>query len=134
MKAIIRVKDPDVKLQNTASGKVKAGALPLRSMHALYLAPVFAGTAAWSETRNSVGLASTPMPHARLVLPLSACAAVVTLAILLGGSAVWRLNQAAGRAYLEPYAEELRALLDEIRSEPGERQAMTASHSYHLHA
>jgi len=130
VKVILRVKGPDVKLQDAGSGKVEAGALPLRSVHAWYLAPLFAGTAVCSGTLISVGLASTPMPRARLVLPLSACAAVVTLPFWLGGPAVWRLNQSAGRAYLEPCAKELRALLDEIRSEQGGRQAMTASHSY----
>ena len=33
------MKDPDVKLQDAGSGKVEAGALPLRSAHAWYLAP-----------------------------------------------------------------------------------------------
>lgn len=134
MKVILGVKDPDVKLQDAGSGKVETGALLLRSVHAWYLAPLFAGTVVWSGTLISVGLASTPMPRALLVLTLSASAAVVALPFWLGGSAVWRLNQSAVRAYLQPYTKELRALLDEIPSEQGGRQPMTAPHSYHLHA
>lgn len=133
MKVILRVKDPDVKLQDAGSGKVETGALPLRSAHAWYLALPSAGTAVWSGTLISVGLASTPMPRAPLVLTLSVSAAAVTLPFWLGDPAVSRLNQSAGRVYLGPYAKEPRALLDEISSKNGGRPAMAAAHTYHLH-
>ena len=97
--------------------KVEAEIRLLDSVRSWYLAPLFAGTAVWSGALVYVGLASAPIPQPRLVLALVACAAVLALVFWLAGWVVWKLNQTAVETHLEPYAAELRALLDEIRSE-----------------
>lgn len=88
----------------------------LDSVRSWYIAPLFAGAAIWSGILVATGLASTPIPRARLVAVLAICAALMALVFWLTGWGVWKLNQIAVRKHLQPYAEELRALLDEIRS------------------
>lgn len=97
--------------------KVEAEIRLLRSVRSWYLAPLFAGTAVWSGTLVSVGLASAPISRARLAAALAACAAITALVFWLAGWIVWKLNRTAVGTHLDPYAAELRALLDEIRSE-----------------
>ncbi len=97
--------------------KVEAEIRLLGSVRSWYLAPLFAGTAVWSGTLISVGLASAPISRARLAAALAACAAITALVFWLAGWVVWKLNRTAVRTHLEPYAAELRALLNEIRSE-----------------
>jgi hypothetical protein len=97
--------------------KVEAEIHLLRSVRSWYVAPIFAGSAVWFGILVSLGLASLPIPRARLVLALALLTALSALIFLIGGWAVWKLNQYGVTRYLEPYLKELRELLDEIQTE-----------------
>jgi hypothetical protein len=97
--------------------KVEAEIHLLRSVRSWYIAPIFAGGAVWFGILVSLGLASLPIPRARLVLALALVAAISALIFWIGGWAVWKLNQYGVTRYLEPYLKELHELPDGIRPE-----------------
>jgi hypothetical protein len=97
--------------------KVEAEIRLLRSARTWYVAPLFAGAAVWCGILVSLGLASLPMPRARLVLALALFALIEGLIFSVVGWVVWKLNQCGVTRYLEPYLKELRELLDDIRPE-----------------
>jgi hypothetical protein len=100
------------------SHKVDAEIDLLRSVRSWYLAPLLGGAAVWSGILMATGLASAPIPRARLIAVFAVCSAIMALIFWVVGWAVWKLNQTAVRTHLQPYAEELSALLDEIRPGP----------------
>jgi hypothetical protein len=96
--------------------KAEANIRLLKSVGSWYIAPLFAGATVWSGILVTTGLASLPLSRTRLALALGACAAISGLVLAVVGWAVWKLNRHAVATHLEPYARELRSLLDDIQS------------------
>jgi len=111
---------PDLALVDWLRGearKVDAEMRLLRSVRSWYLAPLFVGSAIWCGVLVAQGLGSLPLTSARFALALTAVAAIMATIFGLVGWVVWRLNEIGARTFLEPYAAELRTLLDDVASD-----------------
>jgi hypothetical protein len=114
---------PDVPLSDWLEGelrRVAAEARLLRSVRSWYVAPLALGATFWGVILVSQGLLSLPLSRARVVLAVGFC--LVSWAGMFGLLAwgLGKLNRAAAEKHLEPHAEELRRLLDDLRSESDE--------------
>lgn len=111
---------PDAPLLDWLQGelrKVEAEARLLRSVRSWYVAPLAFGATVFGVTTVSLGLLSLPISRAGVVLAVGVCLAVWVGMFGLLAWGLGRLNRAAAEKHLEPHAEELRRLLEDLRAE-----------------
>ena len=96
--------------------KVEAESRLLLSVRSWYVAPIAFSATIWGTLVVSQGLASLPISRARFVLAMSLC---LVLSVGMFAAIAWglgKLNRSVAERFLAPHADELRRLLDDLRS------------------